>query len=431
MGTFPQEAALWRAGSPAGVASAGLFDTLAVLAEVFLPTVAKGVIIRRPSMVALAAALDLDGRAVRRMQKTRRRYGSHPVMLRIPGKPVVLLLDAKDVHQVLAGTPEPFSSATSLKRSAVGHFEPKNVLVSSGAERADRREYNEAVLDANRTEHREAVPFRRVAVEEVAHLAKVRQPLDWTTFSHVWARMVRRVVFGDAAREDQEISDLMTELRRHANWAFLSRQRPALRERLFERIRYHVARAEPGSLAGVMAKTAASSVTAPEQQVSQWLFAFEPAGITTFRALAMVASRDRSRAGDRGYLRSAVLETLRLWPTTPLILRQATSAVRWRGGVIPEGAEIAIFTPFFHRDSETLPFADHFTPELWRDDQAQYPGAIVPFSEGAGVCPGKNLVLWLASEVLSQMWGQRHWRIETPLPERLPGTLNHFALRFR
>lgn len=51
---------------------ASLRDTLGLISTVVLPTVAKGVIIRRPSVVALAEWLDLDQRAVRLQPPNRR-----------------------------------------------------------------------------------------------------------------------------------------------------------------------------------------------------------------------------------------------------------------------------------------------------------------------------------------------------------------------
>ncbi len=70
--------------SPATAASdliprARFWDSIALFADVLLPTIAKGVIIRRPTMLRVAGALDLDRRAVRRMQRLRDRYGAGPL----------------------------------------------------------------------------------------------------------------------------------------------------------------------------------------------------------------------------------------------------------------------------------------------------------------------------------------------------------------
>lgn len=133
---------------------ASVQDTLSVLSDIVIPTVAKGPIIRRPKIVALTEALDLDTRAVRRMQRLRDTYGPGPLMLRVPGQPRALILDPEHVHRVLAGSPEPFTTASFEKRAALSHFEPKGALITRGPARPDRRRFNEEVLDHESPMHR-------------------------------------------------------------------------------------------------------------------------------------------------------------------------------------------------------------------------------------------------------------------------------------
>src|SRR3954452_18304586 len=89
---------------------ATLRDTLGMLGGVVGPTVAKGPIIRRHAMVALAERLALDRRAIRRMQRLRDRYGPGPVMLRVPGQPRAVVLSPDHVRRVLQQTPQPFAT---------------------------------------------------------------------------------------------------------------------------------------------------------------------------------------------------------------------------------------------------------------------------------------------------------------------------------
>jgi cytochrome P450 len=226
-------------------------------------------------------------------------------------------------------------------------------------------------------------------------------------------------------------------------------QRRGLREQLLARIRSYLVRAEPNSLAGMMAHIPADSRMAPEQQVTQWLFAFDPSGMATFRSLALLASHPeqagvareeiKSRSGPKPhvmpYLRATVLESLRLWPTSPLILREASHATSWRNGVMPPNTGLVIFTPFFHRDNEQLAYADTFSPELWMNEEgAQQTSALIPFSEGPAVCPGRHLVLLLTTAMLAELLAGTQVRLKTPTRlvegKPLPATLNHFRLRF-
>jgi hypothetical protein len=428
-----------------------LLDTLAVTNDVLLPTLAKGVIIRRPMMLSLAERLNLDRRAIRRLQQIRHKYGSGPLLLRIPGRRVALILDPEHVGRILNESPEPFATATKEKIAALAHFEPKGVLISRGPERAERRCFNEEVLDTSRLMHRLADSFVETVDREAARLCQSlgnHKELGWHEFSGAWFRIVRRIVFGESANEDHELSSTMATLRSSANWAFLAPQRVRLRNRLLNRIESYIRLADPTSLAGIIAHTHLSPMTAPSQQVPQWLFAFDAAGITTFRSLALLASHTKHglrvreeiethRGAARRqlpYLRSVVLESLRLWPTTPLILRESTSETTWETGVLPANTELLIFAPFFHRDDEHLPYADTFMPELWKNDESQQSWPIISFSGGPAACPGRPLVLLLASAMIAAILDNARLRLKNrgrlrpDLP--LPATLNHFNLKF-
>lgn len=451
---------------------AKLPDAMAAIAQVLLPTFGKGLIIRRPPAVAAAEALELDRRAVRRMQRLRERYGAGPLLVRNPLRPhrhMALLLSPEHVHRVLQETPEPFSTATAEKRGALAHFQPRLSLISHGAERAERAHFNENALEADRHAHHLAGPFLRVLDQEAAELAADvarRGELVWDDFFAAWFRMVRRVVFGAGARNDEELTDMIVRLRRRANWSFLLPQNRRLRRRFLGRVRRHLERAEPDSLAGVIARMPITPATAPAHQVPQWLFAFDPAAMATYRALALLAAHpeqaDRAReeirrAGERGrhhlpFLRACVLESLRLWPTTPLVLRETTRETRWERGGMPARTHVVSFAPYFHRDDERLTYADRFAPEVWLQDGGTYGGdengdgktlddlspadwPLIPFSAGPGMCPGRHVVLLLASNMLAALLDDEHVRLEPPGrldPRRpLPGTLDNYRLRFR
>lgn len=430
---------------------ASALDTLAVALEVFVPNVAKGVIVRRPKVVAMAERMELDRRAVRRMQRLHNKYGSGPLMLRLPIRKQAVLFAPEDVHRVLRESPEPFATASSEKRAALAHLEPKGVLISHGPERTIRRRFNEDVLDHTRSVHRLAGSFLSIVDEEAARIlaaARERGELTWQEFSEGWFRMVRRVVFGNSASEDHELNDLTVELRSAANWAFLRPRKTQVQRKFFARIRHYLANAEPGSLAAVVADRPNSDEAMPDHQVPQWLFAFDPAGMATFRALALLAAHpnqaERAREEVKGrsgtdrqdlpFLRATVLESLRLWPTTPLILRQTTKETAWDNGVMPANTGIMIFAPFFHRDGQRLPDADRFAPDLWLKERTDADWPLIPFSGGPAICPARNLVQMLSSAMLAALIESRHFHLFPPtrlMPERLPATLDNYSLRFR
>ena len=406
-------------------------DTAGFVAGVMLPNIAKGIILRRSMALGMAERLDLDRRAIRTVVRLRHRYGQGPVLLNLFGRKLAVILDSADLRHVLANSPEPFASSTPEKRSVLTHFQPKGVLVSHGAEREDRRRVNEQALEFHSPVHRLAEPFQAVIASEAAPMLR-NQQLDWTAFSDGWFRMVRRITFGEVAAEDHELSSIMAALRSAANWGFLHPKRSVLREELLARIRRYLEHAEPETLAGAMAQIPKTAMTAPEHQVPQWLFAFDAAAMATFRSLALLATHGIRT--DIPFLRATVLESLRLWPTTPMILRQTTEDTTWRNGVMSAGTGVVIFTPYFHRDPERVPFADRFAPEVWLDGDAERRWPFVPFSDGPGTCPARHLVLLLATGMLSQLLSNADFQLTDPTrlgPDKPLGSEpNHYTLRF-
>jgi cytochrome P450 len=241
---------------------------------------------------------------------------------------------------------------------------------------------------------------------------------------------------------------MLARLRGDANWGFLRPRRRRLRDRFLTRLSKYVASAEPDSLASIVARIPAGSGADPIGQMPQWLFAFDAAGIATFRALALLSAypQEAARAQDEiqfangaasstlPFLRACVLESVRLWPTTPMILRQTTRSTSWEAGEIPENTGVLIFVPFFHRDETRLPFAHRFAPDQWLADDAHNAWPLIPFSAGPAVCPGQQIVLLLTSLMLATILRDRELRLvpigKLDARQPLPGTLNNFSLRF-
>lgn len=430
------------------IPTASAADTTALAADVLLPTLAMGPILRRPRVTATMERRDGVRRAIRTLQRLQEKYGDGPLMMRVPVRNQAVILAPHHVHRVLAESPDPFAADSSEKRASLSHFQPKAVLISRGPERADRRRFNEEVLDTASPMHRLSERFAAVVAEETGLMtdeAQRRGTLDWDLFHDTWFRVVRRVTLGDAARDDLTFTRMHQELRAYANLAFLQPKRKRLRKRFFDRLNAYLHEAEPGSLAAVMAATHAGDDTAPDHQAPHWLFAFDPAGMTAFRTLALLTAhvehehraREEATRRDRDpalpFLRRCVLETLRLWPTTPMILRQTEHETEWETGVMPANTGILIYPPYFHRDDRYLDYADRFEPEVWQAERTSADWPLIPFSEGPVGCPGQQLVLMLTSTILAEMlrsaeYRERTYRVFATHP--MPSLLDHFTLRF-
>lgn len=424
-------------------ARASVADTLRVLVTVLAPTLSIGLIKRRPRAMRVAGLLGFDRAGIATLRSLRARYGHRPLLLRIPGRSVELPLCAEDVGRVLAATPDPFATSTVEKRAALAHFQPHGVLISRGAARDERRAFNDRVLRPDLGLHRLAPAMVGAVRGEAARL--VGTEIDWPRFTETWWTVIRRIVLGESARKDHEITDLLGTLREAGNWAYLAPRDRAARERFQQRVADYVRAAEPGSLAAEVADTPAEYGIDPAGQVPHWLFAFDAAGIVTYRALALLATHpqhgeavreelrgtDLTQPAELPYLRACVLESIRLWPTTPALLRETSRATAWG----PRGTTALIYTPFFHRDADTLPYANRFSPRIRLDGTAAANPALVPFSAGTGECPGRNIVLLAASTMLATLLAEHDATLIGPSPIRdpdlLPATLDHTVLRLR
>jgi cytochrome P450 len=163
------------------------------------------------------------------------------------------------------------------------------------------------------------------------------------------------------------------------------------------------------------------------------------------RAGAVLAARSkeqtRCETGDleqvqlRPFLRACLLESVRLWPTTPAILRELTEDTTFGDGArFTSGSSVLIVTPAFHRDTDLLPFADDFVPDIWLDERAEQYPQLVPFSAGPAECPGRNLVLFVTSTVLAHLLTPMRLELQSSPSlgsHRLPVTFNQFGVAFR
>ncbi|MGA4541734.1 cytochrome P450 [Uniformispora flossi] len=257
--------------------------------------------------------------------------------------------------------------------------------------------------------------------------------------------MVRRIVLGPDAADDTQLTALLDTLRAEANWGYAWPRRRRTEEALARRLARYTAAPHPDSLAGATRSTGGDEAGIGGQ-VPHWLFAYDAAGIAAFATLILLAAHpdrahsvfaevqdtapDEAHAPARmPWLRASVLEALRLWPTTLVLLRDPVPGSPWAA----HADTVAIVSSFFHRDAETLEFADRFAPDAWLDGRADEARGIVPFSAGPTACPGRDLVLYtivsVTAEVLRGTGRLRLLRPALDSSRPLPHTLDHAHAR--
>ena len=355
----------------------------------------------------------------------------------VAGTSTLLIFGPDQIRYVLSQAPEPFASDPEPKRSGMSKFQPHALTISRGEHWTDRRQFTDAVLTcaAERLSGRVDI----IAVEEAR---AIPDDLDWPRFNAAVQQMARRIILGDNATGDSEISTQLATLMTKANPPGTGDDE--LFRAFFIALDRYVQAAEFGTLVSLFGEAPVSDVTYPTHQVIHWMFAMgDTLAINLWRCLAVLAvhpdiltkAQSAVDARDaRDYLRGCLCEAMRLWPSTPVLARTTTHAVKWNGVEVPQGTQVMIVNTFNHRDGSRVPDADTFNPTAWIDGSAASSWSFNFFSHGPQGCPGADLALRLGVAVLVELLGDRNpvlanIKLDPSCP--LPLTLDYSRLRIR
>jgi cytochrome P450 len=437
--------------------SASLYENARFNALVIVPNALQGLFWRRRRAVAAATRANVDGHARSLLRGMARGHGGGPVWVRVMTDRALLLLTPADVHRALEGSPAPFAADPDAKRKGMAAFQPDALTLSRGELWRNRRDFTESVLDTGKPLHRLADRVAAVAAEEAEALSArvgvtASSTLEWDAWHRAFRRLTRRVVLGDAARDDEDLSDELAAMMAEGNSmpGEPSERYPAFVGRIGE----YAAAADTNSLLGMFAEAPSDAETKVAGQVPHWLFAMQDTlAINAFRALAMIASHPRqaerlaeelggvpadgaasgAEVGALAYLEACLEEAMRLWPTTPMLSRETLAETDWRGATVPPGTQLLVSNTFMHRDRDRHAYADRFAPEEWTEGDAGAEWSFNHFSRGPQGCPGAGLTLFAGKALLAALLRKHSVGLERPRidPERpLPDMLDFFGLRF-
>jgi cytochrome P450 len=363
-----------------------------------------------------------------------RKYRTGYLRLHMLTTPTVLVFDPEGIRRVLDRSPGIYADPRS-KRKGMSHFQPGAVTISRNPDWTNRRAFNEAVLQPGRL-HEFADRFLTVAREEVARLASGTM-LTWLDIEGLFARLTRRVIFGDRAHDDEALTEAQNRLMRQSN-RLVSLRRNASFTRLYDRIRGYLGDPEPQTLVALCHKVPSDEHTRVENQIPHWLFAMKDTlAINTVYTLALIGASQDDEQRVRGelsagtaltapaidqcrHLEGCVQEAMRLWPTTALLLRETVCAEKIGDRMFPPGIQVLIWNPFNHRNRSATPDADRFRPGRWAKTSSNY--QYNHLSNGPQGCAGKSLALFLAKAVLAEQLTRATYRSEQS-PYRVDGTV--------
>lgn len=95
------------------------------------------------------------------------------------------------------------------------------------------------------------------------------------------------------------------------------------------------------------------------------------------------------------FARSVVLESLRLFPVLPVVVRKVAQPFDLGGVELPKGANVAISIWSAHRHPQHWSEPERFDPDRFRKahTEGRHPGAYLPFSLGARSCLARDFAL--------------------------------------
>ena len=432
----------------AKIPSASLLDSLIYNLVHVIPSYLRGLFTPNRFWFTFWTAIHPDPASVKFVTRLRKKYRSNYCYLYMLTTKSLVVLDPDGIRHVLERSPDIYGDA-KLKRTGMSHFQPDAVTISRGDEWRERRRFNESVLDTGRGLHQYAQQFLNVIRDETTTLLRqAGTHLAWEDFAGLFERVTVQVIFG-AGVKDTSMTETLRKMMLESNRGFaLSKSKYF--DDFYAAMRRYRQEARDSSLASLCNSVPSTAVTKVDNQITHWMFAMgETLAINTVRALALIAAhpaaeervRDELRTADLSspegihhlrYLEGCVQEAMRLWPTTPMLVRETVKEDVLGGATIPPATQVIIINSFTHRDRETLPFADTFSPDVWLHDSINY--LFNHLSNGPQGCAGKELALFIAKAVIATLFtGQRYILKCPPLDSSkpLPYLYNHFHVRLK
>jgi len=304
----------------------------------------------------------------------RAKYG-RACTLRVMGRPLVVVLDPKDVAQVLRDSPDPLR-AGELKTRFFRGLMDGNVGTAHGSAWARRRELTERCMPPRALLHRAASSVVEALSSRPSSYAEFRRD--------VAVPVATRLVTGGTVSLEPMFEALAQTTENW--WRFLLLRQNTLTdaqsERLTDHLRELYRRSSPESMVGTLRGLPGGDQALTE--IPHWVFPI--VGAVGFAAYATLQYADvdlgRCRS-DRGYLTACVVRTM--WRNNPVFTMVRTVGVpeyAVAGGRVHQGTQIGVLVSGWLRTGGS--------------------GADV-FSKGAQRCPGKDTAVVLATEICEQL----------------------------
>jgi cytochrome P450 len=379
--------------------------------------------------VRTVSKLHPDPAAIGFISKLRRKHGTDYIYVSLLGKKSLLVTDVEGLRHVLEHSPYVYADPRA-KRLGMGHFMPDAVTISRGEEWRERRRFVEDVL-AYHELHPMAGTFLKLVDKEVHASSRGRDgAVGWADFSDLFERVSLGVIFGPSALPAaSRMSDQLTQMMKEANRIF-GLSESAHFKPFYKEMRDQLAAPAEGSLLTRCPHAHGGAQTSPESQVPHWMFAMrDTLAANALHTLALISSHpsveERVRAelasADLGtpegvdglrYLHACLDETMRLWPTTAMLVREALVDDTLNGERVEAGSQVIIHNAFNHRNPDVVEDPDRFVPDRWLPARVDY--RFNHMSNGTQSCAGRSLALFIGKAALAGVLREGRYRVKSP-----------------
>jgi cytochrome P450 len=435
------------------IVSVSLCDKLLFALGHLFPNYLQGLFKRSPFWTGFIQRFHPDASGRRLVMKWRRKYHARYFTVSFFGVPTVLVVDPYGIRRVLEHSPAVYADPRA-KHKGMSHFQPDALTISRSPLWDLRRRFNEQVL-ATGGLHPFANAFLGVIQDEVKTvLSETPEFLTWPALDRLFTRITLRIGFGNQALADAGLVEALDQLMFQANRLVSLRRNPRF-DRLYARIDHYLKAPEPNTLAASCRDALGKMPTTPwlgtakidvAGQFPHWLFAMKDTlALNTAACLALLADHpadgdavrsealawDGSGAGlaEARYLQACVEEAMRLWPTTPMLVRECIIVDILADDVLLPGTQVIIWNSSNHRNPEAYPDASDFRPARWLEPQ--FGTWFNHLSSSTQACAGKNLALLIAKAVIAELVRGNRFQNRCKFVEAgrpLPDTFNAFQV---
>jgi cytochrome P450 len=363
------------------------------------------------------------------------------VQLNIFGQKMYLLTELRDIQELLDLSPNPFGPG-KFKKNFFASFIPQNVGIAVNPEWKYKREYNDEVLQTDRSHI-----YNQMFSDSIRDVLMTLQPTNFEEFTECTRRITSKIIFGT-----YDYNPILYKVFKQADSLLSARfglntVNPEDLEEYRKYLRKELESPKPNTLMFLANKYHPMLPTDQViDQIPHWVFPI--AGLFSVhlpRLLVLLVNHPEElervileiqeetiSQTKESYIRKCILELFRLNNAVNSTFRGLTEPFQFKDSNIQfeAGTEFVFFNNPVLRDLFEYP--NQFVPVRWNRELEESYRALM-FNQANQKCPGKEMVISLLTMGLTHYLQIRNFKIQTNItidPNFVPYILNPCTIKF-